>query len=261
MITSRQNPHIKQVRSLRRRKDRDRSGLYLVEGIAQVGEAMAAAAPIETIVFAPDLLTSRFGQDLVRRAGRAGIQVLECQADVFATLSEKSAPVGLIAVLRQGAVDLASLSPDNFSRGAALVAPQDPGNLGTTLRTLDAVGADGLVLLDGGVDPWHPTAVRASMGALFWQLVVQTDSQDFLAWAHRHGYHLYGTSAYGDSPPAPIPGDEAAIVLFGSEQKGLPDGHRAACERVFGLPMRGHVRSLNLGVAAGIILYTCFGAD
>ena len=111
-----------------------------------------------------------------------------------------------------------------FAWGVALVAPQDPGNLGTILRTVDAVGASGLLLLDSSVDLYHPSAVRASMGAMFWLPVVSTSFADFVAWSRGHGYHVYGTSAhapvdYQDVPAYAWP----RILLLGSERQGLTE--------------------------------------
>jgi TrmH family RNA methyltransferase len=124
------------------------------------------------------------------------------------------------------------------------------------LRTIDAAGADGLILLDGGVDPFHPTAVRASMGTLFWKPLAQAGFADFLAWSRAHGYHLVGTSARGtqDYRSVSLPGGPT-VLLLGSEQKGLSGEQLAACDTLVSLPMRGRATSLNLAVAAGILLY------
>jgi TrmH family RNA methyltransferase len=252
LISSRQNPKIKQARALHTRKGRDDSGLFLVEGIRHVGEAIQAAFPLETIFYAPDLLRSEFARDMIAQAEARGVDVYETPADLFATLAEKDAPQGVVAVARQYTHPLATLAPTSHPWLAAVITPQDPGNIGTILRTLDAVGANGLILLDGGADPWHPTAVRASMGACFWLPVVQADWDTFAAWGR--GYHVYGTSArgtgdYRDGYQFP------AILLLGSEREGLREAQARACERLVRLPMQGHVSSLNLAVAAGVMLF------
>jgi TrmH family RNA methyltransferase len=139
--------------------------------------------------------------------------------------------------------------------GLALVSPQDPGNVGTVLRTLDAVKANALFLLDGGVDPYHPTSVRASMGTLFWVPVVQTTFQEFLAWSKNNAIQLIGSSAHAELDYREIKADHPWILVLGSEQKGLSTEHIKAFDMTVSLPMHGRASSLNLAVAAGILLY------
>jgi RNA methyltransferase, TrmH family len=143
----------------------------------------------------------------------------------------------------------------SVTRAVALVSPQDPGNLGTILRTMDAVGADALFLLDGGVEWVHPTVVRASMGALFWKPVIQTSFDEFLGWARAGGYQLVGTSAKADVDYHTLIPQESWVLLLGNEQKGLLPEQTAACDVTISMPMRGRVSSLNLSVAAGVLLY------
>jgi TrmH family RNA methyltransferase len=151
---------------------------------------------------------------------------------------------------------LTDLNTDNFQWGVGLVAPQDPGNVGTILRTMDAVGASGLILLGESVDAYHPTAVRASMGALFWHAVVRASFEEFARWAKEHGYHVYGSSARGESDHHQMKECQPpAILLLGSEREGLDEEQAKLCEKVFRLPMKGHATSLNLAVAAGVLLY------
>ena len=256
ILISRSNPRIKEIRSLRQRKSRDASGLFLVEGIRHVGEAVDAGAGIETICYSLDQLTSPYGRQLVADQQARGVNCLEVSADVFTSLAEKENPTGILAVIRQPKHSLDDFSPANFPWGVALVAPQDPGNIGTILRTIDAVGASGLLLLDGGAEPFHPSAVRASMGALFWYPLVQSSFDDFHKWAARHGYTLYGTSAHGqadyrDGGIYRKPG----ILVLGSEREGLTQAQIACCDVLLRIPMQGKVTSLNLGVAAGVMLY------
>jgi TrmH family RNA methyltransferase len=261
LITSRNNPKIKQTRALLQRRARQEAGLFLVEGIRHVGEAVEAAeagrvGQIEAIYYAPDLLTSSFGRELVDRQSRRNVPCYATTPEVFASLAEKENPQGLLAVVRPAHILLADLTPENFAWGVALVAPQDPGNIGTILRTIDAVGATGLLLLDGGADPYHPSAVRASMGAIFWSRLAEASFSEFAGWARQHQYAILGTSAHAsrdyrslDAYPRPV------ILLLGSEREGLTQEQSAVCTGLISLPMRGRVTSLNLAVAAGVLLY------
>jgi TrmH family RNA methyltransferase len=127
--------------------------------------------------------------------------------------------------------------------------------VGTILRTLDAVGADALLLLDGGVELYHPTAVRASMGTIFWKPVVESSFDEFVEWSRRRNYQMIGTSAHGDVEYQTFVPNSPWILILGNEQKGLSKAQTNACDVTVCLPMKGRVSSLNLAVAAGVLLY------
>ncbi len=255
LITSRSNPKIKQARLLRQGKERSASGLFLVEGIRHVGEAVAAGAEIDAIYYAPELLSSEFARALVTEQQQRGLNCYAVSSEVFASIADKDNPQGLLAVVRQRRASLAELSPASLPWGVALVAPQDPGNIGAILRSIDAAGASGLILLENSADPYHPSAVRASMGAIFWLPVAAASFDEFADWARRHSYHIYGSSARGQADYRRVAYQTPAILLLGSEREGLSTEQQAICESVLRLPMRGKVSSLNLAVAAGILIY------
>ncbi len=255
-ITSRNNPKIKQLRALSQRKARQEARLFLVEGIRHVGEAVEADAKIEAIYYAPERLKSEYALNLIAGQSSAGIACYPVSVDVFESIAGKDNPQGILAVVQQRQWFLHDLEPRNFPWGVALVSPQDPGNLGTILRTIDAVGASGLILLENSLDISHPGAVRASMGTLFWYPVVQASFTEFRDWTVRNGYHIYGSSARAECDyRAARPYLTPRILLLGSERQGLSDEQRQVCERIVCLPMGGHASSLNLSVAAGVLLY------
>jgi TrmH family RNA methyltransferase len=166
----------------------------------------------------------------------------------------------LLAVVIQKRQFIEDLPAGGIHLAAALVSPQDPGNVGTILRTLDACGAGPLFLLDGGVELFHPSCVRASMGSIFWIPVVETTFGEFNSWRQERRVLMVGTSAHArmdyedfDSQGKPV------ILLLGSEQKGLTETHTAGCDILLSIPMKGHSSSLNLAVAAGILLYQIGG--
>jgi TrmH family RNA methyltransferase len=262
LISSRNNSKVKRARALRGRKSRQESSAFLVEGIRHVGEAVEAGAEIEAIFYAPALLGSDFGASLVAKLSEKGVDCYATTAEVFESLASKENPQGILAVVRPQAWTLEDLTPENFPWGVALVDPQDPGNVGTILRTLDAVGASGLLLLDDGVDAYHPSAVRASMGTLFWRPVVKASFSNFAEWARLGGYHVYGTSAHGAVDYKAIQRYiSPRILLMGSEREGLTPEQAACCERLVRLPMMGRATSLNLAVATGVLLYAMLGSD
>jgi len=256
IISSRNNPKIKYVRALKMRRGDFPKNVFLVEGIRHVGEAIESGYQVETIFYALDLLKSGFALGLIERAEEAGISIVATTAQVFQTLSERENPQGVLAVLRKKEKLLTELNPRNFSWGVALVSPQDPGNFGTILRTIDAVGASGVILLECSVDAFHPTAIRAGMGTHFWKPIVQSDINQFSEWVQQYNYHIYGTSAHAEKRFESITRYESpAMLLMGSEKDGLPDKVDVLCEMMVKIPMHGRATSLNLAVATGILLY------
>ena len=249
-ITSLSNPLIKQARALRQKKARLESGSFLVEGIHHIGEAVAAGWRIESVLYAPAMLTSDFAWDLISSFEPTPQPV---SAQVMESLSGKDNPQGILAVVQQKNIRLNELQ--QLESAAAIVSPQDPGNVGTILRTLDAVGADALFLLDGGVQLYHPTTVRASMGTIFWKPVIQTSFDEFVRWSQERDYQLIGTSAHGDVEYQTFVPNPPWILVLGNEQKGLSPDQTNACDLTVSLPMKGRVSSLNLAVAAGVLLY------
>jgi len=255
LITSLSNPLVKKVRALRQRKARAASGLFLVEGIHHVGSALEAEWAIDTLLYAPDSLTSDFAQSLLDDAYRIGVALQPVSAKVMESLTEKDNPQGILAMVKQRSLGFGEIR--SFRCGVALVSPQDPGNVGTILRTLDAVGADALFILDGGVELYHPTCVRASMGTIFWKPVAQASFDEFKHWIQANKFQLIGTSAHAQSELRAVKMNDAPwVLLMGSEQKGLSPEQLETCDITVSLPMHGKVSSLNLAVATGIFLYS-----
>jgi len=260
LITSLGNPLVKQARALRQKKARNESGLFLVEGIHHVGEAIEAGWDVNSILYAPDLLASNFARDLISRLASRFDYTRSAQrepqpvsAQVMESLAGKENPQGILAIARQRRMQFSNLQSPKIS--VALVSPQDPGNVGTILRTLDAVGADVLFLLDGGVELYHPSVVRASMGTIFWKPIVQTSFDEFANWARNGGYQLIGASAHGDVDYQTLVPKTPWVLILGNEQKGLTPEQTKACDVTVSMPMKGRVSSLNLAVAAGVLLY------
>ena len=258
MITSLSNPLIKQARALRQKKARLESGLFLVEGLHHVGEVLEAGWDVEAVLYASGVLTSAFAHDIITRLAFTP-QLVTPQ--VMESLADKENPQGILAMVRQKKMqlnDLPSLprtAAQAIKCAVALVAPQDPGNVGTILRTIDAVGADALFLLDGGVELYHPTVVRSSMGTMFWKPIIQTSFNDFVQWARSGNYQLIGTSAHGAVDYHTLTPQIPWALVLGNEQKGLTPEQVNACDVTVSLPMQGRVSSLNLSVAAGVLLY------
>lgn len=255
LLSSLSNPLIKQARSLRQKKARSETGLFLVEGIHHVGEVAEAGWDIQSVLYSPDLLTSDFAHGLINSLEKRYIRTQPVSASVMDTLTEKDNPTGILALVSQRKKGLADFMTTEVSSALALVSPQDPGNVGSILRTMDAVGLDVLFLLDGGVDVYHPSVVRASMGTIFWKPIIHATFIDFIAWAHHAGLQLVGSSAHATTDYREARVSRPWVLVLGSEQKGLSTSQLSACDLTVSLPMCGRASSLNLSVAAGILLY------
>jgi RNA methyltransferase, TrmH family len=264
MITSLSNERIKVIRKLQERKSRQESGLFVIEGLRIVAEALEQAAlgraKVDTLLVAPELLKSSFGQQLVADQRSRGASVLEVSAEVFERLSVKEGPQGIAAVMHQRWLPLEEV---HLESGAGLASRTwvtldsvaDPGNLGTILRTHDAVGGQGVILLDQSTDPYDPSAARGSMGALFTQDLVRASFAEFAGWKKQHGYPVIGTSDKAAQDYHAYRYPPELILLMGSERQGLQEHHLALCDAVVSIPMLGKSDSLNLAVATAVVLY------
>jgi len=258
LITSPANLRVKSIRKLRERKERQQTGLFYIEGLRIVTEAVLLNAGIEYLVNAPDLLVSSFGKELLASQAVQNLAKVEVSPAVFETFSLKDGPQGIGAVVRQSWLTLEEISLAPGALWVALDSVADPGNLGTILRTCDAVGATGIVLLDNATDPYNPTAVRASMGAIFSQKLVKTSSERFIAWLKSHQCALIGASGAAQSNYHRFKYPDPCVLLMGSERHGLQKGQLDACDHLVSIPMVGRSDSLNLAVATAIVLYEIF---
>lgn len=260
MITSHQNPLIKKVKRLRQKKYRRQEKAFFVEGLRVVLTAVEQKAPIQAIIYAPHLLTSEKAFHVIAERERAGVNCVAVSDEVFLALSARDNPAGLGAVIESAWNDLDKLTVQTADLWLALVEVGDPGNLGTILRTADAFGIGGVILIGDTVDPFHPTAVKASMGTLFTLPLVQVDHiGEVLEWAADHKLQTIATSAKAEQPIREAAVQFPALLLLGSEGEGLPPEVLAAANLQLTIPMRGTTTSLNLAVAAGVLMYELSG--
>jgi TrmH family RNA methyltransferase len=258
VISSAANPLVKRVRLLADRKHRRREAAFVVQGIQPVWQAVEAGAGIETLIVAPELLQHPGATAMVAAREAAGVRVARLSAELFGRIADRDGPSGLAAIISSGPLTaaLADLPAGPDSVFAALHQAGNPGNVGTIIRTVSAIGGAGVILIGPSADPFDPAAVKASMGALFTVPVVSLASAaEFLAWARRGGVRVAATSARGSVSCWQAPLDPPVAILLGSEGSGLPDELLAAADLRVAIPMTGTAESLNLAVAAGVLLY------
>ncbi|MFL6110662.1 MAG: TrmH family RNA methyltransferase [Catenulispora sp.] len=256
LITSAANPLAKRIRLLADRKHRRREGAFVVEGLQPVWCAVEAGWEIESLIVAPTLLRGTATEEMVAEQERSGVPVARLSADLFNRLAERDGPGGLAAIVRTRAGGLSALTVRPDALFVALHRIANPGNLGTIIRTMDAVGGAGVILIGDTVDPYSPAAVKASMGSLFAVDVVHTpDADEFFSWAARGGVAVLATSGAADEDHWDATYTAPLAFLLGSEREGLPDDLLVRASRRLRIPMVGTVDSLNIGVAASIMLY------
>jgi TrmH family RNA methyltransferase len=256
LISSAANPVVKRMRLLGDRKHRRREGAFVVEGIQPVWQAVEAGADVEVLVVAPDLLGGSAAAGMVAAQEAAGVRVARLTGELFARVSARDGPSGLAAIVRARVPGLATLP---VTPGAVFVALHEignPGNLGTIIRTADAAGAAGVVLIGAAADPFDPAAVKASMGALFTVPVARAaDPAEFFAWAAGSTVTVITTSAKARTSFWEAAYPRPGALLLGAEGAGLPETVLAAGDVQARIPMAGTAESLNLAVAAALLLY------
>lgn len=254
-ITGFSNPLVKRVRSLREKKHRKREGLFLAEGLRIMTEAREAGALPEMLFYATDAAPHPLASTLMDAVDAAGGEVIATSSDILSKMSGKDNAQTLVGVYADRLTPLEAL--DRATADIWLVAQslRDPGNLGTILRTGDAVGAGGLILVDDCVDPFSVEAVRASMGALFTQAIVQCRWEEFIGWLRSGPGALVGTSLQTDQDYQQPHYAAPTFLLIGNEARGLPEEYEAACDTLVKIPMLGKADSLNAAVAAAVMAY------
>lgn len=260
-ITSPANPAIKAARALHQKKHRSATGLFLAEGLRILNEAVALGHAPRTLIVLPEMRDDRMGAPLIDACLAAGGDVLEVNEAVLAKVARKDNPQGAVGVFPQAWTDLWDVDARAAFCWIVLEAPRDPGNVGTVLRTCDAVGAQGVILLDAACDPYSLEGVRASMGSIFAQRLVHAGFDDFLRWRAAQGGMLVGTSLDADRDYQDIAYSRPTLLVMGNEQSGLPARYEAECDGLVRLPMRGRADSLNLAVATSVMLYEVYNQD
>lgn len=246
------------ARDLRRRRGRERQGRFVAEGVRAVEELLASGLAVEGVLAAPSLDATPRGAALRAAAAARGVPVTDVTESDFASAADTESPQGILAVAPVPARALDELALPPEARLVVLDGVQDPGNVGTILRTAAALGAGAVLALPGTVDLWNAKVVRSAMGALFVRPTVSCTWDELDRFRREQRVALWGADAGGepvaDTPGvAPLPARLALAV--GNEGNGLSAELRARADRIVSLPIAADVESLNVAVAAGILLY------
>ena len=254
-VTAFSNSTVKLLRSLRDKKARREHGLFLAEGLRILTEARDSGRLPEIVAFSAEGSRHPLAAQIIAATEAAGGNAIETTPHILSKMSGKDNPQMLLGAYRQPATSL-----DEIDRAASPLwicaqALRDPGNIGTILRTGDAVGAGGLILIDDCADPFSVEAVRASMGAIFTQQVATAPWPKFLEWLRSGDGQLVGTSLKTDQDYLAAEYRKPCFLLIGNEQQGLPADYEAECDLLVKIPMAGRADSLNAAVATAVMAF------
>lgn len=239
---------------------RDTHGLFFIEGVRNFIQASDNQFNIEVILHSERLLTAPLARKLVRQHRRAGVPTFNVSPETFRTISQRERASGVAAIVRQRWRRLRDTSPNGTLCWTVLGHLRSAGNFGTLIRSSEAVGGAGFILLDSRADPYDPGAVRASMGAIFRQQFVRTSLNGLRRWANAHHSVLIGASAEGAHSFHQFEFPPTTLLLLGEERRGLTPQQKSLCKHLVSIPMAGQADSLNVGVAGSLLLYEIYRA-
>lgn len=259
-ITSLQNPKVKLTVKLRDRQDRDKTGLFLIEGYRELLRAVDGSHPIDTLLICPELFLGSNERALIETIRTRGAQLLTCSEPVFRKMSYRDRPDGLLAIAPQQRLFLQDLEeqlkikpPPPFLVVAEAI--EKPGNLGTILRSSDAVGLDALIVCDRCTDIYNPNVVRASVGTLFTVPVIEGESQETILWLKKHNIQVLAATPSATAEYTEVDMTGPLAIAVGTEQLGLSDIWMEQADIQVRIPMCGIADSLNVATATTLLLY------
>ncbi|WP_029077001.1 TrmH family RNA methyltransferase [Kaistia adipata] len=254
-ITSLTNPTIKDIRALALPKHRKESGLFVTEGMKLVADAVEEDWPIKILVYGAKVADHPVVRRVAQVAHARGGDVLEVSEAVLAKITRRENPQMVVGVFEQRLTPKSEIRPGPAGVWVALEGIKDPGNLGTIIRTADAVGAEGVILVGDTVDPFGVEAVRATMGSIFHMKLARMNVAEFKEWRKGWPGIVVGTHLSGKSDYRTIDYDRPVMLFMGNEQSGLPADLAATCDELVKIPQAGRADSLNLAIATGVMLY------
>ncbi|QKK16935.1 TrmH family RNA methyltransferase [Rhizobium indicum] len=255
-VTSLANPIIKDIKALTNKKSREESGTFLAEGLKLVIDAIELGWAIRTLVYAKAAKGKPLVEQMAARTVASGGLVLEVSEKVIASITRRDNPQMVVGIFEQRWTPLKSIRLSEGETWVALDRVRDPGNLGTIIRTTDAAGASGIILLGETTDPFSLETVRATMGSVFAVPVARATPEEFIAWRKSAGVSVVATHLAGAVDYRTIDYRKKPVVLLmGNEQSGLPEQLAREADALARIPQQGRADSLNLAVATAVMLF------
>ena len=254
-VSNARDPRFLALRSLKTPQQRSQTGRYVIEGIRHLARALEHNAPIESVFFDPSVLSNPFGQKLLRRLRKQGIPGIRISHQLYRDVTLAAEPQGVGAVLRQKWFSADQVRAERNSLWLAVESIESPGNLGTMLRSAEAAGVSGSIILDPDCDPHDPCAVRATMGSLFSQRLIRCSPHEFTSWAKSNGVTVVASSPNGLMDYKALRYRFPSVLVIGNEKHGVSEQLLDTADFVVRIPMRGRCDSINAAVAAGVLLF------
>ncbi|MBY3323366.1 RNA methyltransferase [Rhizobium laguerreae] len=255
-VTSLANPIIKDIKALTNKKSREESGTFLAEGLKLVIDAIELGWAIRTLVYAKGAKGKPLVEQMAAKTVASGGLVLEVSEKVIASITRRDNPQMVVGIFEQRWTPLKGIRLSEGETWVALDRVRDPGNLGTIIRTADAAGASGIILLGETTDPFSLETVRATMGSVFAVPVARATPEEFIAWRKSAGVFVVATHLAGAVDYRTIDYRKKPVVLLmGNEQSGLPEQLAREADALARIPQQGRADSLNLAVATAVMLF------
>lgn len=251
------HPDVAGVLALQNREERDKSQRYYIDGLRFVYQALEQKVPVHSIIVSPELMNNHAREMALSLMGN-NLPAYRICKELFYEITNRETSNGIAAVVSQCWQPLDMAVPATGLCWIAIDSVRSPGNLGTVIRTSEAVDAAGVILLGDSVDPYDPGCVRGTMGAIFRQRFVRTTFDNLYHWTRRHNAMIVGTSPHARINYDAVSYNRPTILFLGSERTGISIEMQRACDKTVRIPMTGRGDSLNLGVAAGVMLYEIF---
>jgi len=256
VIISESSPLIKKVMKLHSRKGRQKYGQYFVEGIRGVEQVLENGAPVEAVIYSKEIYGLHGGQAFIDRLNCSNLKIYQVEKNLFKKIGDTVTPQYVLAVVKMKDYLLNNIFVNSRLLLVIVDGVQDPGNLGTIIRTADAAGADGILLLKGTTDPYNPKCVRSTMGSIFSLPVIRVDNiQENFEILKEHKINIIAASLDGDVPYYRQDFTGNIAIIIGSEAVGISQEVCKYVNQFTSIPMAGKAESLNAAVACGIFLY------
>lgn len=255
-VTSLANPIIKDIKNLTQKKGREETGTFMAEGLKLVIDALELGWTIRTLVYAKNAKGKALVEQVATKTVASGGLVLEVTEKILSSITRRDNPQMVVGIFDQKWTALKDIQPESGETYIALDRVRDPGNLGTIIRTADAAGASGVILIGDCTDPFSLETVRATMGSVFAISVAHATVDEFLSWKKSAGVSVVATHLAGSVDYRTIDyKKKPTVLLMGNEQGGLPPELASKADQLARIPQQGRADSLNLAIATGVMLF------
>lgn len=255
VITSESNSMIKHIKSLAMKKNREKNRQFVIEGLRMVDEAIRHRVPLDYILYSDHLLEINGGQELLKQIPN-NYQVFSIPDNLLGKLTDTENPQGVVAVAKMPEISFEDLKEKENLFVLVLDRLQDPGNMGTIIRTAEAAKVDAVILTKGSVDPYNSKTLRATMGAIFHLPVIQCDdNQEWLSFAQDKGIRILASGLEGGKDYSGLSYAGSIAIIIGNEANGVEAELLKSADAIVKIPILGKIESLNASIAAGILIY------